>query len=194
MPVQRNGQRPNRSGLANQWANQTAMLNPMQMQLPDQRPNQTMLPMPPQTQMQMPDSWDNQVRMQVPAPMRFQNQWANQTSMPVMAGYPVWGASQMLTYQQLQTQRRIQMQMQMGLQRHGYIPQMQQMPTEAQPLIPSTPELQMPAPKRPAEASDIAGIATQMLTPFSVQPATLASQADPLEHQRRRVKDVDIQE
>ena len=120
--------------------------------------------------------------------MQFQDQWANQTAMPVMAEYPVQGASQMLTYQQLQ------MQMQMQLQTQGYMPHMEQMQAEGLLLIPSNPELQMPAPKRPAEASDIAGIATQMLTPFPIQPPTLASQAFPLERQRRRAKNEGMQE
>ena len=194
MPVQRNGQRPNHTRLPNQWANQTAMLSPMQMQLPDQGPNQTMLPMSPQTQMQMRNQWGNRVRMPGPAPMQFQNQWANQMAMPVMAEYPVQGASQMLAYQQLQNQRRLQMQMPMELQTDVYMPKMEQMQAEAMLLIPSTPELQMPAPKRPAEESDIAGIATQMLTPFPIQPPTLASQAFPLERQRRRSKNEGLQE
>ena len=194
MPVQRHGQRPSQTRLPNQWVNQTAMLSPMQMQSPDQGPNQAMLPVSPHTQMQMRNSWGNQMRMPGPAPMQFQNQWANQTAMPVMTEYPVQGASQMLTYQQLQSQRRLQMQMQMGLETQGYMPQMEQMQAEALLLIPSTPELQMPVPTRPTEASDIAGIATQMLTPLPIQPPTLASQPFPLEHQQRRAKDEGVKE
>ena len=100
----------------------------------------------------------------------------------------------MLTYQQLQSPRRLQMQMQMELETQGYMPQMEQMQAEALLMIPSTPELQMPAPTRPVEASDIAGIATQMLTPFPIQPPTLASQASPREHQRRRANDEGVKE
>ena len=177
--------------LPNQWANQMAMLSPMQMQFSDQVPNSMMLPMSPQTQMQMHNMWEDQVRMPGPAPMQFQNQWPNQTPMPVMAEYPVQGASQMRTYQQLQNQ---QMQMQMELQPQVYLPQMEQMPADTMLLIPSTTELQMPAPQRPVEASDIASIATQMLTPFPVQPPTLPAQASPLKTPCRRAKDDIVQE
>ena len=100
----------------------------------------------------------------------------------------------MLTYQQLQNQERLQMQMQMELQSQGYLPQMEQMQADALLFMQSTPELQMPAPKRPVEASGIAGIATQMLTPFPVQPPTLPTQTFPLERQQRRVKDEVIKE
>ena len=197
MPVQRNGQRSNRMRMRNQWANQTAMLSPMQMQFPDQVPNQTMFPMSPQTQMQMHNTLGDQVRMPGPAPMQFQNQWPNQTRMPAMAEYPVQGASQMLTYQQLQNQQlqnQRRLQMQMELQSPVYLPQMEQMQADTMLLIPSTTELQMPAPKRPVEASDIASIATQMLTPFPVQPPTLPTQTLPLGNQRRRAKNDIIQE
>ena len=194
MPVHRNGQRANQSRLPNQWANQTAMLNPINMQFPDLGPHPTMLPMSPQTQMQMQNTWGNQVRMPDLAPMQFQNQWPNRMSMPVMAEYAVPGANQMLTYQQLQNQERLQMQTQMELQSQGYLPPMEQMQADALLLMQSTPELQMPAPQRPVEASGIAGIATQMLTPFPVQPPTLPTQAFPLERQRRRVKDEVIKE
>lgn len=192
--MQRNWQRANQTRLPNQWANQTAMLNSMNMQFPDLGPNPTMLPMSPQTQMQMQNTWGNQVRMPGLAPMQYQNQWPNRTAMPVMAEYPVQGASQMLTYQQLQNQERLQMQMQMELQSQAHLPQMEQMQADALLFMPSTPELQMPAPIRPVEASDIAGIATQMLSPFPVQPPTLPTQAFPLERQRRRVKDEVIKE
>ena len=185
--------------LPNQWANQTGMLNAMQMQFSDEVPNSMMLPMSPQTQMQMHNTWEDQVRMPGPAPMQFQNQWPNQMPMPIMAEYPVHGASQMRTYQQLQNQqlqnrRRLQMQMQMELQPQVYLPQMEQMPADTMLLIPSTTELQMPAPQRPVEASDIASIATQMLTPFPVQPPTLPTQASPLKTPRRRAKDDIVQE
>ena len=196
MPAQRNGHRPNQTRFPNQWANQTAMLSPMQMRFPNQGQNQMMLPMSPhpQPQIQMRNTWGNHVRMPGLAPMQFQNQWPNKTAMPVMAEYPVQGAGQMLTYQQMQNQRQLQMQMQMELQSQVCLPQMEQMQADALLPIPSTPELQMPAPKRPAEESDIAGIATQMLTPFPIQPPTLPSQAFPLEHQRRRAKDESFQE
>ena len=180
--------------LPNQWANQTAMLSPMQMQSSDQVPNSMMLPMSPQTQMQMHNTWEDQVRMTGLAPTQFQNQWPNQTPIPVMAEYPVQGASQMRSYQQLQNQRRLQMQMQMELQPQVYLPQMEQMPADNMLLIPSTTELQMPAPQRPVEASDIASIATQMLTPFPVQPPTLPTQALPVGNPRKRAKDDIIQE
>ena len=102
--------------------------------------------------------------------------------------------NQHLQNQQLQNQRRLQMQMQMDIQSQVYLPQMEQMQADTLLLIPSTTELQMPAPKRPVEASDIASIATQMLTPFPVQPPTLPTQALPLGNQRRRAKDDIIQE
>ncbi len=199
MPVQRDRRRsnqvrlPSQTQLSNQWAHQAAMPSPIQVQLPDQGSNQTMFPMPPQTQMQMPNPWGNQVGMLGPAQMQFDNQWANQTAMPVGTEYPGQRASQMLNYQQLEN-RRVQTQMQMDLQRQGYMQQMQQVQAEVPPLIPSTPELQMPAPTRPAEASDIAGIAMQMLTPFPTQPPTLASQVKSLEKQRRQSHDEGMQE
>ena len=84
------------------------------------------------------------------------------------------------------------MQMQLDLQNQGCMPQMQGVYAEAPPLILSNPELQMPAPTRPAEESDIAGVATQMLTPFTTYTPLLASQtqtpllaSQPLIAQRR---------
>ena len=180
--MKRSGQRsnqgrlPNQRQMSNQWAHQPAVLNPMQMQLQDQGSTQMSSPMPMPLQMQMPNSWVNQV------------------GMPGVAEYPVQAASQMLTYQPWQIHGQAQMQMQMDLQRQGYMQQMQQMQAEVPPLIPSTPEIQMPAPTRPAEASDIASIATQMLTPFPIQPATLASQMKSLGQERRQSNDEAMQE
>ena len=188
--MQRNGQKPNQGRFpnqmqsSNQWANKSATLNPMQMQLPYQGSNRTTWPMAPQTQMQIPYPWEHQVGMPGFESMQLQNQWGNQAVVPVMAEYPVRGASQILNYHQLQAQRRAQMQMQIDLQNQGYLPQMQQMYPEAPPLILSNPELQMPAPTRPADESDIAGLAAQMLTPFPTQTPMLANQ--PLGAQQRR--------
>ena len=190
--TQRNGQRPNQGRFpnqiqsSNQWANKSAILNPMQMQmqLPYQGANQTTWPMASQSQILIPYPGEYQVGMPGSASMQLQNQWRNQAAVPVMAEYPVRGASQMLNYHQLQAQRRAQMQMQMDLQNQGYMPQMQQMYAGAPPLILSNPELQMPAPTRPADESDVAGLATLMLTPFPTQTPMLASQ--PLGAQRRR--------
>lgn len=188
--TQRNGQRPNQARFpsqmqpSTQWVNKSAILNPMQMQLPYQGSNQTTWPMTPQTQMLMSYPWEHQVAMLGPASVPLQNQWGNQAAVPVMAKYPTQGASQMLDYHPLQAQRRGQMLMQMGLQNQGYISQMQQMYAEAPPLIPSNPESQMPAPTGPANQSDIADLATQMLTPFPTQTPMLASQ--PLGTPRRR--------
>ena len=188
--TQRNGQRPNQGRFpnqmqsSNQWVNKSAILNPMQMQSPYQGSNQTTWPMVPQTQMLIPYPGEHQVAMPGFASMQLQNQWGNQAAMPVMAEYPVRGTSQMLNYDQLQAQRRAQMHMQMNLQNQGYMPQMQQLYPEATPLILSNPELHMPAPTRPADESDVAGLATQMLTPFPTQTPMLASQ--PLGAQRRR--------
>ena len=188
--TQRNGQRPNQGRFpnqmqsSNQWANKSAILNPMQMQLPYQGSNQTTWPMAPQTQMLMSYPGEHQVAMPGFESMQLQNQWGNQAAVPVMAEYPVRGASQILNYHQLQAQRRAQMQMQMDLQNRGYMPQLQQMYPEAPSLILSNPQLQMPAPTRPADESDIASLATQMLTPFPTHTPMLASRA--LGAQRRR--------
>ena len=188
--AQRNGQRPNQGRFpnqmqsSNQWANKSAILNPMQMQLPYQGSNQTTWPMAPQTQMLMPYQGEHQVAMPGFASMQLQNQWGNQAAVPVIAEYAARGANHMLTYHQLQNQRRAQMQMQLDLQNRGYMPQMQQIYAEAPPLILSNPELQMPAPTRPADESDIAGLALQMLTPYPTRTPILANQH--LGVQRRR--------
>ena len=182
--MQRSGQRSNQGRFpsqiqpSSQWLNKSAIQNPMQMQLPYQGSNQTTWPMAPQTQMLMPYPWEHQVGMPGAASAPLQNQWGNQAGVPVMAKYPAQGASQMLNYHHLQTQRRAQMQMQMDLQSRAYMPQI------APPLILSNPDLQMPAPTRPPDESDIAGLATQMLTPLPTQTPMLASQ--PLGTQRRR--------
>lgn len=196
--TQRNGHRPNQGRFpnqmqsSNQWANKSAILNPMQMQLPYQGSNQMAWSMTPQSQMMMTCPWEHQVGIPGPTSVQLQNQWGIQAAVPVMAEYPVRGASQMLNYHQLETQKRAQMQMQMDLQNRGYMPQMQRMYAEAPSLILSNPELQMPAPTRPADESDIAGLATQMLTPFPTHTPMLASQ--PLGAQRRRSYYQDPQE